>query len=814
MAFDEMVDGNRGVRPTWRGLLGVLAGLGRETLVERAARLDRLAAEEGPIGLLPGTPDPWRFDPIPLPLGQSEFSQLEAGLIQRARLLDAILCDVYGEQRLLASGALPPSLVYANPGFLRPCRHVDGDEPRGLLRYYAADLIRAPDGNWHVTADRTDWADGIAHALENRRRLSRIMPEVFAAEQLRAIDGFAELWADLLQRLTQEGPGGVALLTPGHEDPAWYGHMLLARELSCELVEGGDLTVRGERLFLKTLRGLQPIRVLLRTIAGRMVDPLELEPDGIGVPGLLAALRGTVRSVNDPGTGFAEAPALAAFLPSLAQTLLNAELRLPSVDTVWLGDEPRRSDVLRNADMWQLRPAFDLAAKPTDMADIERQARVAASPWRFAATARIEPSSAPCLGTESLTPCPVKIRMFLVSDGVNWHVMPGGVGSVVASDDRTSTKDVWVLSEEGAAFRGATAQKVARLEIRRTSGDLPSRVADNFFWLGRYLERLEGAARLLRISLARVARPALTQHELTELEVLAACLENAGLLNAETSGGLGPTALAQALRRTAASWGSIHALLGRVSRVMGLLRDRVTGEMQSVTARGFQDVEEALARIDGKDDAQASDATMRALSLVLTFAATVSGLAAENMVRGGGRLFLDLGRRVERAQSIADTVACTLEFPGAEEQSARVEHGLRLALELCDSTITYRSRYLGVVQPAPVLDLVLADEGNPRGLAFQLATTRLLLTEIAGPTDQSLVATVNGLLDDVSGMVQTVTQAADQAKAALALPDELRTLRDAVAELSDRLSRRYFAVLPTLRSIGLDAPARTLRGAA
>jgi uncharacterized alpha-E superfamily protein len=407
----------------------------------------------------------------------------------------------------------------------------------------------------------------------------------------------------------------------------------------------------------------------------------------------------------------------------------------------------------------------------------------------------------------------VTIRMFLVSDGVNWHVMPGGVGSVVASDHRASTKDVWVLSEEGTALRGATVQKVARLEIRRTSGDLPSRVADNFFWLGRYLERLEGAARLLLVSLARVSRPALTKHELTELEVLAACLENAGLLNAETSGGLGPTALGQELRRAATSWGSIHALLGRVSRAMGLLRDRVTGEMQSVTARGFQDVEEALAPIDGTDDAQAFDTTMRAMSLVLTFAATVSGLAAENMVRGGGRLFLDLGRRIERAQSIADTIACTLEFPGADEQTARVEHGLRLALELCDSTITYRSRYLGLVQPAPVLDLVLADEGNPRGLAFQLATTRLLLTEIAGATDQSLLATVNGLLDDVAAMMQTVTQAPDQARAALALPNELRAVGNAVAELSDRLSRRYFAVLPTLRSIGLDTPARTFRGA-
>ncbi len=252
---------------------------------------------------------------------------------------------------------------------------------------------------------------GVAYALENRRRLSRVVPEVFAAQQLRALDGFVDLWADLLQRLTHDGGVGVALLTPGHEDPELvWPCVLLARELSCELVEGGDLTVRGERLFLKTLSGLQPIRVLLRTIPGRQVDPLELEPGGTGVPGLLAAVRGTVRIVNDPGTGFAEAPALAAFLPDLARGLLGEELHLQSVDTVWLGDDTRHADVLREPDAWALRPAFDVGTAPAAMADIERQARVAAAPWRFVATARVEPSSAPCLGAEALEPQPVRVR--------------------------------------------------------------------------------------------------------------------------------------------------------------------------------------------------------------------------------------------------------------------------------------------------------------------------------------------------------------------------------------------------------------------
>ncbi len=352
MARDEMVDGKGGLRPQWRGLLGVLAGLGHSVLAERAARLDRMTEEEGVAGLLPGSPpDPWRFDPIPLPLFQSEFSALEAGLAQRARLLDAVLADLYGPQRLLADGALPTALVYANPAFLRPCRHMAADN----LQFYAADLLRAPDGAWHVLADRTGLVDGLAHALQNRRRLGRVLPELFASQLLCQLDPFVEVCLDMLQEIAAGGTGDAgrtALLTPGHADPTWYEHVLLARELACILVEGGDLTVRDGALFLKTLRGLQPIGVLLRGIGGRSVDPLELEADGHGVPGLLAAARGKVRIVNAPGSGLAEAPALAAFLPALARRLLGEDLALPSIPTVWLGDAAVRPSVPDSPAEW------------------------------------------------------------------------------------------------------------------------------------------------------------------------------------------------------------------------------------------------------------------------------------------------------------------------------------------------------------------------------------------------------------------------------------------------------------------------------
>ena len=299
-----------------------------------------------------------RSDPVAA-VRSGNSAALEAGLAQRARLLDAVLADVYGPQHLLADGALPPALVYANPAFLRPCRDGAADRPAELLQFYAADLMRAPDGTWHVLADRTGLADGLAHALQNRRRLGRVLPELFASQLLCHIDPFVDVCMDMMQRCRPDGrprPGTAALLTPGHADPAWYGHVLLARELSCALVEGGDLTVRDGGLFLKTLRGLQPIGVLLRGVDGRSVDPLELEPDGVGVPGLLAAARDHVRIVNNPGSGLAEAPALAAFLPDLARRLLGEDLALPSVPTVWLGDGAARETVLREPDRLAASP--------------------------------------------------------------------------------------------------------------------------------------------------------------------------------------------------------------------------------------------------------------------------------------------------------------------------------------------------------------------------------------------------------------------------------------------------------------------------
>ncbi len=331
--IDEMVDGRGGVRPHWRPLLGSLGSLGEGALAERGRRLDRAFEDEGIAGVLPGAKRDaaWRCDPLPMVLSAQEFAALEAGIIQRARLLEALLADLYGPQAMLAEGLVPPQLVFANPGFLRGC-HIMGElPPRPLLHLYAADLVRGPDGAWRVLADRTSAPAGPGMARENRRLLGRVMPEAFRGAQVRSMRPFFDLWQDALQRLAppEVGDPAVALLTRGSHSPRWFEDMLLSRELSCALVESGDLTQRGGRLFLKTLQGLQRVDVLLSRVDGATLDPLETPGSGTaGVPGLFDAARnGAVRILNAPGAALAEAPALAAFLPALARRLLGEHAR-------------------------------------------------------------------------------------------------------------------------------------------------------------------------------------------------------------------------------------------------------------------------------------------------------------------------------------------------------------------------------------------------------------------------------------------------------------------------------------------------------
>ncbi|MDB5317255.1 MAG: hypothetical protein JWO24_3099, partial [Rhodospirillales bacterium] len=647
-ALDEMADGRGGLRPHWQELLGTLVGLGAEQLIERATMLDRLFAEEGVTALLPGPgPATWRCDPVPLPIRPAEFAALEAGLAQRATLLDATLADLYGPQRLLEHGIIPPALVYPNHAFLRPCRSLP---LAGQLQLYAADLIRGPDGAWRVLADRTNAPHGMAYALENRRALSKTIPEIFRGRQLRRMRPFFDTWQADLQRIAPGASGNpsLVLLSPGPRSAFWFEHVVLARELSCTLVEGGDLTVRDGQVFLKTLGGLRRVDVVLRRHDGRSIDPLELGGgDGLaaGIPGLLdAARQGSLVITNAPGSDVAESPALAAFLPDIAAHFGMAPLTLPSVPTLWLGSPGALAQVMENPAQWLLRPALDGVAPPVPLAELSPSARdaalarAAAQPREYAASLALAPSVAPCTGPKGFEPRPIVLRLFLVRNGDGWQALQGGLARALAPADALTgrlprqavAKDVWIASEDTGDIQGPSSFTVAALPIRRATGELPSRAADNFFWFGRYLERLEAAARLLRTTIIRLERASLSPRELAELNTLAACLKASYLIDEDAARSAGTPAFRRAVLGTIRPAARIPTLAAQLGRMLELLRDRLTGEMYGAASLAIRQLQAALRAIPvGRgENPRALGQLSEALGGVLVFAAMVSGLAA------------------------------------------------------------------------------------------------------------------------------------------------------------------------------------------
>ncbi|MGX9965990.1 circularly permuted type 2 ATP-grasp protein [Roseomonas sp. F4] len=796
-----MVDGRGQVRPHWRGLLGAFSSLGYPAVAERGRRLERAFEEEGVATVLADsatrTRRPWRCDPVPLVLSAREFAMLQSGLAQRARLMAAMLDDLYGSQSLLAEGVLPATLVFGNPHFLRPCR---APAPVGFprLTFYGADLLRGPDGVWRVLADRCGGANGVGFAAENRNLLARVLPEAFRAVQVRSLRPFFDTWLDALQSLAPAGVDNprLALLTPGAKQETWLEHLFLSRELGLELVETGDLTVREGQVFLKTLRGLRRVDVILRRVKGEMSDPLEFDGGG-GVPGLMQTMRdGAVRLVNAPGSMLTEMPGAAPYLPACARALLHEELELQGLETLWMGDADSRARVLAAPEAWRLRSAFE-PGPPVPLGALEVFSdKGTAAPWMFAATRPLPPSGAPQLVGEGLEPAPVVLRMFLARDAMgNWQAMPGGLAHVLEGSGpiagppprRGSAKDVWVLAEDADDIVGPAAPRGAPLAIRRASGDLPSRVADDLYWLGRYVERLDSAARLMRSLLARLLRGAAMPREIAEVRALARCLHAAGLIEAEAAASPADgTALPRALRAAAGPGGALLGLLEAVERPQVAVRDRLTHDMWAAFAHLSQ---EGRARL--KLGTQGVDALSQSVTAIIRFCTALSGIAAENMVRGGAWMFLDLGRRIERATATARNLAHALDQP-----PARLEAGLRLALELCDSALTYRARYLAAVQPAPVLDLVLADPGNPRALGYQLSAVSERLAEIGGPEDL-LAATAASLAARPQALVDAVLVAVDRDAATAALPAALHALEAETAALSDAVARRYVSHVRT-----------------
>jgi uncharacterized circularly permuted ATP-grasp superfamily protein/uncharacterized alpha-E superfamily protein len=815
--YDEMFAAPGVPRPVWAPLARALAELGPQEMARRWTQARRLIHENGVTYNVYGDPQgmdrPWELDAVPLLVGAAEWRALAGALAQRARLLNAILADLYGAQTLLHDGSLPAELVFAHPGFLRPCHGISLPEACHL-HLFAADLARSPDGRWWVIGDRAQAPSGAGYALENRLALSRSLPEPFRDCHVTRLAGFFASVRAMLARVAPrhgEQPR-VVLLTPGPFNETYFEHAYLARYLGYTLVEGGDLTVRDRVVYAKTLEGLERVDVVVRRLDDDFCDPLSLRGESsLGVAGLTQAVRaGTVTVANALGSGLVETAALMAFLPGLCRRLLDEDLALPSVATWWCGEPEALAYVLDHLDELVLKPTFPahgrepvFAARLSASERSELVARMRARPGDFVAQEQVALSTAPVWDGEALQPRHVVVRTFLAAAPGGYDVMPGALTRVGVTPDSLvvsmqrggGSKDTWVLADGPVGTMTLLRPAGQPVELSRGSA-LSSRVADDLFWLGRYVERAEGLARLLRGAFARLANESGLAGS-PELGPLVAALAAYAQVEDDFQGddaraletALRTFVLAESPRRT------LRATLASGQHLGAIARDQISLD----TWRVLSQLDRDLAALEERFAPTLGDVLDALNGLILSLAA-LSGLGNESMTRGQGWRFTDMGRRMERVHYTTNLLHHTLARPSDDPDAV-----LEALLEVADSSMTYRRRYLGGLEASPVLDLLLVDETNPRSVAFQL----VVLDEHVRALPRAS-ARLRSPEERVATAALTRVRLAEVGPLCVAEPDGTRgPLADLLAELasdmralSDVVARQYLSHTQTSRRLG------------
>lgn len=734
-SYNEAFDSHGQLRAAWRPMLEAARKVPQGEFERRSWQANQLIAENGVTFNIfqDGTKSqrPWQLDLLPFIIDAQDWNWVEAGLKQRARLLDLLVKDCHGPRRLIREGVLPPEAVFANAGFWRPFCGLHRDDPSIVAA--AFELARDRVGNWYVMADRAEAPAGAAFALENRIVTSRTIPPSLHEQPVQRLAPFFLRLQNTLKRLgsqLSENPR-IVLLSPGARYSYYFEDVYLARYLGYSLVEGADLAVRDNRVYLKTLAGLVPIDVIVSRGIERGIDPLELgggEPHG--VPGLLRVARDRrVVLANIPGSGLVESPIFMAFLPKICRTLFNQEMQLPSIETWWCGDPDQWRYVQSNLDHLVIKPAFQASGNeeilPRELSRDDRAKLIAtinAKPHQYVAQALIQRSGAPSYLNSSVGVGHIALRTFLVADNDGYAVMPGGLARVALNTDPmelsisagVTSKDVWITASSPVPPVSLLTSEDQPVPLRRTSAIFPSRVADDLFWFGQSLDRIDFLSRLLRAVVERLASEIAI--ESPELPSLVRALIDEGQVEAsyaiESLTATLPL-LTAALPKMVADTHESRGLTATISEMHRL----ASLERLWMSPDTFRKVRETVDRYQSTAVTGWTGLVdlLDALNHVILDLAAVSGLIHDGMIRGPAWRVMDLGRRIERVRDTARFLRSVMWGRPKLDRSV-----LRAILEVMDCRMTYRSRYLDNVQQNAVLDLCVTDETCPRSIACQL----------------------------------------------------------------------------------------------
>lgn len=806
---DELFDALGRPRDYWLCFLGDFAEYEEGDFKSRFSLATRHIRDTGVSYRIYGEENErsWPINPLPLILGEGEWAQIAAGVEQRANLMEALLQDFYGDAILLADGALPAAAITGSTDFIRA---MQGVKPRGgrYLGLYAADLGRGPDGRWWVLDDRAQAPSGAGYALENRLVLSRAYPDLYNAMNVQRLASFFDALRKGLASAADRSDPRICLLTPGPFSETYFEQAHLARYLGFLLVEGDDLVVRDGRVYVRTIAGLKRADVILRRVDADFVDPLELNgASRLGVPGLLEAIRGGgVAMLNMPGSGVLEAKALLGFLPKLCRHLLGEELKMPNVATWWCGQPAERSLVERDFDRLAVAPAFNgpgpdgVTSKPRVLADLTQEQRDAFMirfndrPGDFVGQEVVRLSTTPTLRDGRLEPAPFVLRVYAAATPDGMKIMPGGFCRTsehpdvraISMGENARTSDVWVIADKPVE-RVTLMAGADDVKVRRILGHLPSRAADNLFWLGRYLERAEATLRLVRSLCTSLMDSEAALHSTGEtLDRLQQLLVSWGALDKEALGRRALDAANDALHDQEA-FGSVIDLVRRARRTASSMRERLSADFWTL----LLNLENQL--LDGARNLPSEAEVLRQVETALQILAALSGLAQENMNRGPGWRFLDMGRRIERAIN-------TCRFVRVLADNNATMDDLDLLLDLADSQITYRARYLVGLALRPVRDMIMLDPFNTRSTAFQVFALKEHLASLPSLQDDGMLEGPNRILLPL--VVQVETEDAGDLDADIVLAVEQALMR-----LSDAIADRYFLqganAVPTIKLAAL-----------
>jgi uncharacterized circularly permuted ATP-grasp superfamily protein/uncharacterized alpha-E superfamily protein len=810
-SYDEVFTAAGKMHPHWQRFAEAAAHLSSDEFSRRWLQAQRLLRQNSLAYPDPTDPHarkhPWALDAFPLAIGADEWRTMAEGLQQRAHVLDLVLRDLFGPQRLLCEGILPPEVLFRHPGFLLPYASPE-KQPDRILHLYAADLARSPDGQWWVMGDRTEAPSGAGFALENRIAMSRMMPDVIHHCRIERHAPYFKAVQRHLESLApqQDDEPRVVLLSRAAGTANYFEDAFLARYLGYTLAEAGDLDVRDNQVFLKTLAGLTRVDVLWRRPNSEHCDPLELSiVSPSGVAGLVQAVRsGGVALANKLGSGLVESPIFMAFFPQICQHLLGEPLKMPGIATYWCGEEKSRQHVLANLDKLVIKPAYRrrgfTRSESQSFAKLTRREiamLIEKDPGNFVAQEVVTRSTAPVWSEVTSERAYVALRTFAVANEDSYEIMPGGLTRLSATLaplelsllDGEGSKDTWVLAD-GPVEKVTLLQTADEpVQIRRGGVDLSSRAAEHFFWLGRLSARTESLGKWVRAVASRLSSEEDAESVL-ELPILIRGLASQGMIEpgvvVEEIREQLPT-IERLLPAAVFNNDDVSALRSTVSR-MTVLASSVRDLMSLDTWRIIRQMDDnfwSSPKSDGLLD------VMEKVNELLVQLAALGGNVADSMTRTHAWRFLDFGRRLEHALQTATLLSSVLDAKSSADHAL-----LESLLEICDGLMTYRFRYFSRMQLAPVLDLLLCDDTNPRSVLYQVIQcfnhVNQLPRDIHGPNvrpEQTLVASVSTLLKSTNSQEIAAAYYAGDPKPLKSL---LQCIEDTLPKLSDAISHRYF----------------------